>query len=148
MATTGVHVIVVADDTDVALFLLYHWNDTMADITITFDRTKASFSIKSSINNHSSLLKPYLLVLHSWAGCDTMSAIHMKGKTSLIKKIETSLQVRQMLDTLRDPNADQLEVGAAGIELFLQMYNGKGSLASLRYVISYTYQHSNNTVHK
>ena len=72
----------------------------------------------------------------------------MKGKTSLIKKIETSLQVRQMLDTLRDPNADQLEVGAAGIELFLQMYGGKGSLASLRYVISYTYQHSNNTVHK
>ena len=111
-------------------------------------KMKASFSIKSSINSHSSLLKSYLLVLHSWTGCDTTSAIHMKGKTSLIKKIETSLQVRQMLDTLRDPNADQLEVGAAGIELFLQMYNGKGSLASLRYVISYTYQHSNNTVHK
>ena len=57
----------------------------------------------------------------------------MKGKTSLLKKIETSFQVRQMLDTLRDLNADQLEVGAAGIELFLQMYGGKGSLASLRY---------------
>ena len=72
----------------------------------------------------------------------------MKGKTLLLKKIETSLQVGQMLNTLRDPNADQLEVGAAGIELFLQVYGGKGSLASLRYVISYTYQHSNNTVHK
>ena len=79
---------------------------------------KASFSIKSSINSHSSLLKSYLLVLHSWTGCDTTSAVHMKGKTSLIKKIEMSLQVRQMLDTLRDPNADQLEVGAAGMELF------------------------------
>ena len=72
----------------------------------------------------------------------------MKGKTSLLKKIETSLQVRQMLDTLRDPNADELGVGAARIELFLQMYGGKESLASLRYAISYTYQHSNNTVHK
>ena len=68
LATTGVHVHVVADDTDVALLLLYHWNDTMADITITFERTKASFSIKSSINSHSSLLKPYLLVLHSSTG--------------------------------------------------------------------------------
>ena len=139
LATTGAHVIVVADDTDVALLLLYHWNDTMADIKITSERTKATFSIKSSINSHSTLLKPHLLVLHSWTGCDTRSAIHMKGKTSLLKKIEMSLQVRQMLDTLRDPNADQLEVGVAGIELFLQMYGGKGSLASLRYAILYTY---------
>ena len=120
LATTCVHVNVVADDTDVALLLLYHWNDTMADITITSERTKATFGMKSSMNSHSSLLKPYLLVLHSWTGCDTTSAFHMKGKTSLLKKIETSLQVRQMLNTLRDPNADQLEVGVAGIKLFLQ----------------------------
>ena len=72
----------------------------------------------------------------------------MKGKKSLLKKIETSLEVHQMLDTLRDLNADQLEVGAAGIELILKMYGEKGSLASLRYVISYTYEHINNTVHK
>ena len=108
LATTGVHVIVVADDTDVALLLLYHWNDTMADIKITSERTKTTSSIKSSINSHLTLLKPYLLVLHSWTGCDTTSAIHMKGKTSLLKKIEMSLQVRQVLDTFRDPNADQL----------------------------------------
>ena len=81
-----------------------------------------------------------------WLRCK--SPIHMKGKSSLLKKIESSLQVRQMLGTLRYPNVDQLEVGAAGIELFPQMYVGIRSLASLRYVISYTYQHSNNTVHK
>ena len=135
LATTGVQVIVVADDTDVVLLLLYHWNDTMADIKITSERTKAAFSTKSFINSHSTLLKPYLLVLYSWTGCDTTSAIQMKGKTSLLKKIEMSLQVRQMLDTLRDLNADQLEVVVAGIELFLEMYGGKGSLASLRYAI-------------
>ena len=139
MATTGVHVIVVVDDTDVAFLLLYHWNDTMTDIKITSERTKATFSIKSSINSHSTLLKPYLLVLHSWTGCDTTFAIHMKGKTSLLKNIEMFLQVRQMLDTLRDPNADQLEVGVAGIELFLEINGGKGSLVSLRYAILYTY---------
>ena len=60
-----------------------------------------------------------------WSGCDTTSAIHMKDKTSLIKKIETSLQVCQMLDTLRDPNADQLEVGAAGIQLFFKCMGEK-----------------------
>ena len=41
LAATGVHVNVVANDTDVALLLLYHWNDTMANITITSERTKA-----------------------------------------------------------------------------------------------------------
>ena len=53
-----------------------------------------------------------------------------------------------MLDTLRDPNADQLEFIAAEIKLFLQIYGGKGLLAGLRYVISCIYKHSNNTVHK
>ena len=56
LATTGVHVSVAADDTDVVLLLLYHWNDIMADITIYFENMKASFSMKSSINSHSSLL--------------------------------------------------------------------------------------------
>ena len=101
-----------------------------------------------SFNSYSSLLKPYLLVLHSWTGRDAMSAIHMKGKTSILKKAETFLQVHQMFGILRNLNADQLEVGAAGIELFLQINSGKRSLASLRYVISYTYQDSDNTVHK
>ena len=132
LATAGANVNVIADDTDVALLLLYHWEETMADITITSERANETFDIKTSIRSHPSCLKPYLLVLHSYTGCDTTFAIHMKGKTSLLKKIETSPQIRQMLDTLKDPNADQLEVGVAGIELFLQMYGGKSSLANLR----------------
>ena len=53
--TTGINVnaSVVADDTDAVLLLLYHWNDTMPDITITSEREKkATFGIKSSINRH------------------------------------------------------------------------------------------------
>ena len=56
----------------------------------------------------------------------------MKGKTSLLKKIETSPKIRQMFGTLKDANADQLEVSVAGIELFLHMYGGKESLKNLR----------------
>ena len=66
------------------------------------------------------------------SGCDTTSAIHMKGKTSLLKKIETSPKIRQMFGTLKDANAVQLEVGVAGIELFLHMYGGKESLKNSR----------------
>ena len=56
----------------------------------------------------------------------------LREKTSLLKKIETSPKIRQMFDTLKDANADQLVVGAAGNELFLHMYGGKESLKNLR----------------
>lgn len=89
------------------------------------EKTKATFDIKSSSNSYAKTIKPYLHALHALTGCDTTSAIHMKGKTSLLEKIETFLHVRQLLDTIRDPNSDQHEVGIAVIDLFLHMYGGE-----------------------
>ena len=41
---TGRRANVVADDTDVALLLLYHWKSSMANITFTSDvRTQSNF---------------------------------------------------------------------------------------------------------
>jgi len=115
----------------------------MTDITISTEKTKATYDIRLSSKGFSAIIKPYLLALHAWTGCDTTSAIHMKGKTSLIKKIETSLAVRKLLDVIRDPNSDQHEVGTAGVKLFLQMYGGTKSLARLRYFLNVLYQMSN-----
>ncbi|KAG1681696.1 hypothetical protein GQR58_011692 [Nymphon striatum] len=78
-------------------------------------------------------IKSYLLVLHAWTGCDTTSAIHSKGKNSLLRKLKTSQHLRSLMDILSDKNADQVEVGAAGIELFLYMYGGNQTLTKLRY---------------
>jgi len=130
VARTGRRANVVADDTDVALLLHYHWNPTMADVTFT--SSKSTFDIKVFMMNHSPFIKTYLLVLHAWSGCDTTSAIHSKGKLSLMKKIETSPRIRQLLDTLRDKNADQFEVGEAGIQLFFHQYGGNNTLSKLR----------------
>ncbi|KAG1648968.1 hypothetical protein GQR58_029433 [Nymphon striatum] len=66
-------------------------------------------------------------------GCDTTSAIHSKGKNSLLRKLKTSQHLRSLMDILSDKNADQVEVGAAGIELFLYMYGGNQTLTKLRY---------------
>ena len=106
----------------------------MADVTFTSERSKATFDIKSSLSDQSHLTKPYLLVVHAWTGCDTTSAIHSKGKTSLLKKLETSKHLRDLMDVLSDKNADQVEVGDAGIELFLNLYGGKDTLSKLRYI--------------
>ena len=79
-------------------------------------------------------IKPYLLVLHAWTGCDTTSAIHSKEKNSLTKKLETSWHLRSLMDVLSVRNADQAEVGDAGIQLLLYMYGGNKILSKLRYV--------------
>ena len=45
VAKTGRRVNVVADDTDVALLLLYHCEEEMADVSFTSERSKATFDI-------------------------------------------------------------------------------------------------------
>ncbi|KAG1661218.1 hypothetical protein GQR58_021553 [Nymphon striatum] len=133
VAETGRKVNVVAEDTDVALLLLYHWSESMEEITFTSERSKATFNITSSLLKIPAQIKSYLLVLHAWTGCDTTSAIHPKGKNSLLRKLKTSQHLRSLMDILSDKNADQVEVGAAGIELFLYMYGGNQTLTKLRY---------------
>ncbi|KAG1693168.1 Prolyl 4-hydroxylase subunit alpha-2 [Nymphon striatum] len=135
VAETGRKVNVVADDTDVALLLLYHWSESMEEITFTSERSKATFNITSSLLKIPAQIKSYLLVLHAWTGCDTTSAIHSKGKNSLLRKLKTSQHLRSLMDILSDKNADQVEVGAAGIELFLYMYGGNQTLTKLRFWI-------------
>ena len=83
VSETGRRVNVVADNTDVAHLLLYHWKSGMANITFTFERSKATFDISSSVLERPAIIKPYFLVLHAWTGCDTTSAIHSKGKKPL-----------------------------------------------------------------
>ena len=61
VAKTGRRVNVVADDTDVALLLLCHWEEEMADVSFTSERSKATFDIKSSLSSHHPFIKPFLL---------------------------------------------------------------------------------------
>ena len=85
----------------------------MANITFTYEKSKATFGISSSLSEMPASIKPYPLVLHAWTDCDTTSAIHSKGKTSLTKKLETSQHLRSLMDFLRDRNTDQTEDGDA-----------------------------------
>ena len=82
----------------------------MANITFTSEKSKATFDISSSLLEMPANIKPYLLVLQAWTSCDTT------------KELETSQHLRNLMDVLRDRNANQTEVGDAGIQLFLYMY--------------------------
>ena len=106
----------------------------MANITFTSEKSKTTFDISSSLLEKPANIKPYLLVLQAWIGCDTISAIHSKYKTSLTKKLEISQPLRSLMGVLSDRNADQAEFCDAGIQLFLYMYGENQALSKLRYV--------------
>ena len=90
VAETGRRVNVVADDTDVALLLLYHWKGGMAKVTLTSEKSKATFDISSSLlempAKHQTICSGFACM--DWL-CTT-SAIHSKEKNSLTKKLKTS----------------------------------------------------------
>ena len=77
------NVIVVADDTDIMVLLMYHWRPEMKELyfstteSINKKRVPAQYSIKELVDKQP--LTPYLLFAHSWGGCDTTSAVHNKG---------------------------------------------------------------------
>lgn len=76
-------VVVIADDTDVAVMLMYHWKDSIQDIIFYSERLQKGWSIKSTQLSIVAL-KEHLLFIHTWSGCDTVSAPFGKGKVSFL----------------------------------------------------------------
>ena len=71
-----VPVVVVADDTDVAVMLLYHWNESMQDIYFHQERGNKTWSIKKTSGTIAK--RQHLLFVHAWSGCDTSSSTLVK----------------------------------------------------------------------
>lgn len=70
-------------------------------------------------------MQHHILFLHAWTGCDTTSATFVHGKTSLIKKIQSSKELQSLSECICDPWATQDQVAKAGCEVFVIMYGGK-----------------------
>ena len=79
-------VVVVTDDTDIAIVRLYHWKDCMVDIIFFPERLQKGGSVKS-ITPFLTTIKEYLLFIHAWSGCDTVSAPFGNGKASFLQLI-------------------------------------------------------------
>ena len=81
------------------------------------------------------IVTSHLLFTHTWSGCDTTSATFGQGKTSLLKKIQKTVELQHISMVMSDPYATVEQVGKAGIRLFVNMYGGKqsDSFNNLRY---------------
>ena len=93
---------VFADDTNI-LSLLIHVTDILNDL-----------------ENH--VIK-YLLFAHAFTGCDTRSAIHNLGKTSMFKKPKDSIALTNTGDVFYEEFKTPQEIGNTCIHFFERMYS-------------------------
>ena len=127
-------VTVVADDTDVILLLVHHFQNSMKNVYFRSDKASKTWNVRDIVRHLSPVLKEHILFIHAWSGCDTTSAIFGQGKTSFCKKMKTSAKLQALSKRISDPAAAEDDVIQAGLQVFLHTYGGEKveSLTKLR----------------
>ena len=139
LASSGRLVSVIADDTDILVLLIHHYQPNMADIHFVSElRNKKEtkvYSINNLVKAVGYCVAKHIPFIHAWSGCDTTSATFGHGKTNLLKKLKRCPEVREIGDTFYCQRSSQEEIMKAGNRLFVLMYGGKKqeTLGSLRY---------------
>ena len=86
-ATQGNDVVVVANDTDILVLLIYHWNPSMTNVYFQSDAQKKIWKIHDVVAKVGDVVQAHnILFVHSWSGCDTTSATFGQGKNCLAKE--------------------------------------------------------------
>ena len=141
LASDGKHTAVIADDTDILVLLLCHWNAFMADIHLWSERKKAHkillklVDIREAAKHSVQTVLPHILPTHAWGGCDTTSAVFGHGKCRIVKLAQQSQEVRQWCAVFAQEDTTRGAVGEPGERIFISMYGGKpdDSLTKLRH---------------
>jgi len=131
---------VVAEDTDVLLLLVHHFQSTMADVYM-LSRTKMPngeskvVSVRAVQNDIGDQGVRQVLVVHALTGCDTTSAIFGRSKVGAFSKIVSRSDTLPMTDIIAATSASQDTVADAGLKLLVMLYGGQlsDSLNSMRY---------------
>ena len=63
-----------AEDTDILCLLIHHFSENHTKIVMT--TRNGSHSVSKIVNALDANIKPILLFIHSFSGCDTVSSIH------------------------------------------------------------------------
>ncbi len=117
LASDGKHTAVIADDTDILVLLLFHWNADMADIHLRSERKKAQniplklIDIREAAKHSEQTVLPQILAIHAWGGCDTTSAVFGHGKCRILKLAQQSQEVRQWCAVFAQEDATRDAVG-------------------------------------
>jgi hypothetical protein len=135
-------VVVVADDTDVLVLLLYHFSNEMSDIYMMSEMARkrtarvALSSVRSIRNDIGERAARQLLVIHAISGCDSTSALYGHGKAGVFRTVINKQDSIVQTCIIESSTSTHAEVVEAGMKLMVTIYGGKSetdSLNSLRY---------------
>ena len=82
----GKHVVVVADDTDVYILLLYHYHAESLKIPMKLQSTQTERAVTATVLKLSDII-PQLLPAHGLSGCDTVPMCYGIGKGKMLKVV-------------------------------------------------------------
>jgi hypothetical protein len=134
-------VTVIANDTDILVLLVYHFNTEMAEIFM-MSRVFSKASWKTELISIRQLRLSLgltaansLLAIHAISGCDTTSTLFEHGKRSVWKKLSKSVEASKYFVTLSNNDATHEQAVQAGANLIRIIYEGAESdtLNKLRY---------------
>ena len=114
--------VAAADDTDVEVMLLYHYQNQILDIYFLQERGKKYWSIKEALKEVT--CKEHLLFIHAWSGCDTTSSTFGKVKVTFMKMVQKSENVLCASEVMCDYWATKKEISEVSIKIFIEMYGG------------------------
>jgi len=149
-------VVVVANDTDVLVLLIYHIHvcaepDSISDVYMLSEVTSRKIQPKMLIpvQRVVEALGPsvalVLPAIHALTGCDCTSALFGQGKRRALKRLTDKDNI-PLLQVIGRVEATHEEVMSAGLSLLSCMYGGKATdnLNSLRYTSYYHLTTSSN----
>ena len=135
-------VTVIANDTDIMILLIYHYDGRCSKIFMKSHVKKKSALADSTIIPIHLLRQAIgeqctrsLLAIHAFSGCDSTSGTFGHSKVAMWKKFTNHHEAAQLLNILSNVNATQDMVAEVGCKLMAVVYGGKlnTSLTSLRY---------------
>ena len=121
-----------AEDTDILVMLIHHITDQSIFITTAKNVSYNLAKLKEALPEK---YRKYLLFLHSFSGCDTVSAISGFSKPTLLQKLCKTNGAEKAMDVFLDLHAQKDAIITAGCEMFNLIFQGKSSkkLEDLRF---------------
>ena len=102
LAATGEKsVVLVADDTDIFVMLIYHWKSEMKNIIFYQQKMLRGWNI-ASLFPKLDKVKDYILFVRAMTGPDTTSAPYGKGKKSFLNQILKSKILQSLSMMMQD----------------------------------------------
>ena len=133
-------VTIFANDPDILCLLLHHFYILRGHVDIYLKNmtrkndaeVRSCYRIQDIIDAPENVHGEYILFCHAFTGCDTISPIHIFGKTSILAKLKGSSKLRNIADQFYLEDMSVKDIGNATIRFFELLHSTSSTLQQIR----------------